>query len=155
MTTRTVLVLGAPGSGRSWLVKALADALPARGPACDWAIAECAEPAALQDPQAIALLMGLDLPGLGPEHNREDQRLRQALVITQTPFRVIYGQGLARLNNALLALGLPGQTDDAGSDRARAQFRINRGRDQWQCNACSDPGCEHQLFTGLLAQRAD
>ena len=38
-------------------------------------------------------------------------------------------------------------------DRERSQFNINGGRDTWVCNDCSDPACEHKLFTRLLTQR--
>ncbi len=98
--------------------------------------------------------MGLDLPGLGPEQQTEDSLLRQALILTQCPFRIVYGVGVQRLNNALLALGLTEVNTAAWQDRERSQFNINGGKDTWVCNDCSDPACEHQLFTRLLTQRA-
>ena len=55
----------------------------------------------------------------------------------------------------MLALGLPGEDEAARSTRENAQFAINEGRTVWQCNECSDPECEHKLFTGLLAKRSD
>jgi len=100
------------------------------------------------------LLMGMDLPGHDTGLQREDCLLRQSLALAATPFRVVYGRGMARLNNALLALGLPGEDASTWQERESHQFNINRGRDVWVCNACSDPGCEHQLFTGLLARRS-
>jgi hypothetical protein len=69
-------------------------------------------------------------------------------------YRVVYGQGPRRLSNALLALGLAGEDWSAQHIRVQGQFAINQGRSIWQCNDCSDPGCEHQLFTGLLAKRS-
>jgi hypothetical protein len=54
----------------------------------------------------------------------------------------------------MLALGLTKDHTAAWQDRALSQFNINRGRDVWQCNDCSDPACEHKLFTRLLTQRA-
>jgi hypothetical protein len=98
--------------------------------------------------------MGLDLPGLGPEQQRQDSALRQALGLTSTPFRIVYGSGVHRLNNALLALGMTAVNTAAWQDRERSQFNINGGRDAWVCNDCSDPACEHKLFTRLLTQRA-
>jgi ribosome-interacting GTPase 1 len=154
MTLRSVVILGAPRSGKSWLARALNSTLQASGVQNHWFISESPEPTLLRSPEAIRLLMGLDLPGLGPEQDDEDKRLRQALVIAQTPFTVIYGKGVDRLSNALLALDLACETDAAGLERESAQFNINRGRDAWQCNDCSDPACEHKLFTRLLAQRA-
>ena len=153
MTLRSVDILGAQGSGKSWLARALISALQASGLQDHWVISESQEPAPHPSPETITLLMGLDLPGLGPEQDGEDKRLRQALVNTQAPFTVIYGKGLDRLSNALLALDLACQTDAAWLERESAQFNINRGRDVWQCNECSDPACEHKLFTGLLAKR--
>ncbi len=154
MTLRSVVILGAPRSGKSWLARALNSTLQASGVQNHWFISESPEPTLLRSPEAITLLMGLDLPGLGPEQDDEDKRLRQALVIAQTPFTVIYGKGVDRLSNALLALDLACETDAAWLERKNAQFNINRGRDVWQCNDCSDPACEHKLFTRLLAQRA-
>ncbi len=82
-----------------------------------------------------------------------DTLLRQALDQAGCRYHVVYGQGPQRLNNALLALGLPSLDPTAHEVREQSQFAIHRGRTVWQCNACSDPDCEHQLFTGLLAQR--
>ena len=154
MSLRSVAILGAPRSGKSWLAQALTSTLEASGVQDHWVISESPEPTPLRSPEAITLLMGLDLPGLGPEQDVQDKRLRQALVIAQTPFTVIYGKGIDRLSNALLALNLACETDAAWLERESAQFNINRGRDVWQCNDCSDPSCEHKLFTGLLAKRA-
>ena len=154
MTLRSVAILGAPRSGKSWLARAVNSALQARGLQDHWVISESPEPTLLRSPETITLLMGLDLPGLGPEQDDQDKRLRQALVNAQTPFTVVYGQGVERLSNALLAMNLACETDAAWPERESAQFNINRGRDVWQCNDCSDPVCEHKLFTGLLAKRA-
>jgi hypothetical protein len=109
------------------------------------------------------LVTGLDLPWVADGLQRDgphvrgpvDTLLRQALVRAGMPYRVVYGQGQQRLNNALLALGLPGEDDAAQNTRDKAQFAINEGRTAWQCNECSDPECEHKLFTGLLAKRLD
>ena len=116
--------MGAQSSGKSWLFRALTRALQAEGVQHHWVISESPAPNAPASLQAITLLMGLD------------------------------GQGVDRLSNALMALGLACDTVTTGLDRESAQFNINRGRDVWQCNDCSDPSCEHKLFTGLLAKRA-
>ena len=106
----------------------------------------------------LTLITGLDLPwvadGLqrdGP-HVREpiDAMVRRALMQAGLDFRVVYGQGLERLNNALLALGLPAEDERTWQRRASVQFALNEGRTPWLCGKCSDPDCEHQLFTGLL-----
>jgi nicotinamide riboside kinase len=109
----------------------------------------------------IALVTGLDLPWVADGLQRDgphvrgpvDTLVRQALERGGIAYRVVYGQGPQRLNNALLALGLAGEDGQAGQLREQAQFAINQGRTAWQCNECSDPACEHKLFTRLLAQR--
>jgi HTH-type transcriptional regulator, transcriptional repressor of NAD biosynthesis genes len=110
---------------------------------------------------AHTLVTGLDLPWVADGLQRDgpqvrgpvDTLLRQALDGAGLPYRVIYGQGPQRLNNALLALGLPGTDLAAQTTRDKAQFAINQGRNAWQCNDCSDPECEHTLFTRLLQPR--
>ena len=110
----------------------------------------------------ITLITGLDLPWVADGLQRDgphvrgpvDSLVRQALDRASLAYRVVYGQGHQRLNNALLALGLAGEDEAARLVRERAQFAINQGRIVWQCNECSDPDCEHRLFTRLLAQRS-
>lgn len=108
------------------------------------------------------LVTGLDLPWVADGLQRDgphvrgpvDTLLRQALHRAGVAYRVVYGQGQQRLDHALLALGLEGEDSRAQQNRDNTQFAINRGRTVWQCNDCSDPECEHKLFTGLLAQRS-
>ena len=82
-----------------------------------------------------------------------DGLLRERLQGAGLDFRVIYGQGLARLNHALLALGEAAEDEATWQQRQAAQFALNGGRTPWLCEKCSDPDCEHRLFTGLLARR--
>jgi len=107
------------------------------------------------------LVTGLDLPWVADGMQRDgphvrgpvDTLLRQALEHSGIAYRVVYGQGHQRLNNALLALGMAGEDEAARTTRDKAQYAINEGRTVWQCNECSDPECEHKLFSGLLAKR--
>nr|WP_315135802.1 ATP-binding protein [uncultured Limnohabitans sp.] len=109
------------------------------------------------------LITGLDLPWVADGLQRDgphvrgpvDTLVRQALEQAGIAYQVVYGQGQQRLNNALLALGLPGEDLEAQALREQSQFAINQGRTVWQCNECSDPDCEHKLFTGLLSKRQD
>jgi hypothetical protein len=171
-----VAIVGAAGSGKSWLAQALNSVLLAHGHSVrlseipgasppnltdgptlaqvDWWITEASMPSPESGPGGTTLLMGLDLPGLGPEQQRQDSSLRQALSLSQNAYKIVYGLGVHRLNNALLALGLTEVNTAAWQDRERSQFNINGGRDTWVCNDCSDPACEHKLFTRLLTQRA-
>lgn len=108
------------------------------------------------------LITGLDLPWVPDGLQRDgphvqgpvDKLVRQALDRAGITYRVVYGHGHQRLNNALLALGLRGEDTTTEMTRDNAQFAINQGRTAWVCNECSDPDCEHQLFTGLLSQRS-
>ncbi len=108
------------------------------------------------------LVTGIDLPWVADGLQRDgphvrgpvDTLVRQALERAGIAYRVVYGQGHQRLNNALLALGLPSEDAAARALREQSQYAINQGRTVWQCNECSDPDCEHKLFTGLLAKRS-
>jgi len=93
------------------------------------------------------LVTGLDLPwvadGLqrdGP-HVREpvDALVRDCLASGGIPYRTVYGQGDERLRNALAAISATPAAD--AQDPARPWV--------WHCDKCSDPECEHRLFTGL------
>ncbi len=102
----------------------------------------------------VTLVTGIDLPwvadGLrdGP-HAQEptDKLLRAALARGGVDYKVIYGAGPERLANALMAIdaAAPGQ----GGRPASVQ-----GNGNWSCDKCSDPDCEHRLFTGLLRSKA-
>lgn len=81
-----------------------------------------------------------------------DAKLRDAMSHAGLDYKVVYGQGLDRLNNALLALGLDAEDKAVWQARKQAQFDLNRGRTRWSCDKCSDPECEHRLFTGLLGR---
>lgn len=95
------------------------------------------------------LVTGLDLPwaadGLqrqGPETREPvDALVRGALERAGIAYRVVYGRDEERLANALLALG---QRQSAGGTDERPW--------SWSCDKCSDPVCEHRLFTGLLGR---
>ena len=91
----------------------------------------------------LTLVMGLDLPWVADDgirdgpHAREpsDTLLRAALTGAGLPFRVIYGQGAQRLASALAAV--------QGSEATYPSLR------NWSCDKCSDPECEHRLFSRL------
>jgi len=214
-TLRRIAIVGAESTGKSWLARALADVLRARGETVCWvqehlrhwceregrtplaheqpsiALAQAKAVLAIPSgtviadttplvtavyshqlfadeslyPMALAhqrlydmtLVTGLDIRWEAqwlrdsPEGRLPiDGLLREALTRSALDFRVIYGQGLTRLNNALLALGLDAEDEAAWQRRESAQFALNEGRTPWLCEKCSDPDCEHRLFTGLL-----
>ncbi|MBN8748498.1 AAA domain protein [Xylophilus ampelinus] len=107
----------------------------------------------------VTLLTALDLPwvadGLqrdGP-HVREpvDGLVRAALARGGVPYTVVHGSGPERLANAWNAINSIADraepTGVAGRKGSESQGWI------WPCEKCSDPGCEHRLFTDLLAGR--
>lgn len=111
--------------------------------------------AALRDQTLFddTLVTGLDLPWEadgyirdGP-HVREpvDSLLRAALGRAGISWRVVYGQGPARLQQALAGLGMD-SSDPAG--RPLAPDAAPR----WSCDKCSDPDCERRLFARLLCR---
>ena len=71
--------------------------------------------------------------------------IRQALTLANIPYQVVYGSGKARLHNALRCLGVNVSTpNDDILESGPTQLK------NWQCERCSDPNCEHRLFTRLL-----
>lgn len=115
------------------------------------------------------LLMGLDVAWVADglqrdgKHVREpvDNLLRQALSQANIDFKVVYGQGQARVNAAIMALqdSLPPELksllaslalSDTQLQRENNQFGLNQGRTVWRCDLCSDADCEHKLFSDLL-----
>jgi nicotinamide riboside kinase len=108
---------------------------------------------------ALTLLTGLDLPlAFDPAagqavQGREDAdaQLRRWLQGAALPYQVVYGQGPQRLRSAVHALAAAGLLPSGEDDRARHQDRGPRWA--WACEKCSDPACEHHLFTQLQDAR--
>ncbi|MFM6986484.1 MAG: AAA family ATPase [Hydrogenophaga sp.] len=104
----------------------------------------------------LTLLMGLDLPwvpdGLfrdGPaQREATDALLRRELQAAGIAFQTLYGPLERRLQQALRAIGPLLGRSLVAQDPHWAQ-----GRRPWICEKCSDPDCEHRLFTQLLQQR--
>ena len=105
----------------------------------------------------LTLLTGLDLPwvadGLQRDgaHVREpvDALVRAALDGAGIGYRIVYGSGSARLDNALFAINSAASC--GGILGAKASFRSEKVASRpWTCEKCSDPDCEHKLFSGLL-----
>jgi nicotinamide riboside kinase len=104
----------------------------------------------------LTLLTGLDLPWvadglqrIGPDvRERIDEQIRGLLARARVPYRVVYGHGQERLRHAIAALPAAlrgeGETPAAASERRPWV---------WQCDKCSDPECEHQLFSSLVQGR--
>ncbi len=114
-----------------------------------------ADALAAQAGYAMTLLTALDLPwvadGLqrdGP-HVREpvDALVRAALARAGVAYAVVHGRGPERLASAWTALNVASGAEPPVSSRpAGAAWN-------WTCEKCSDPVCEHRLFTDLLSRR--
>jgi nicotinamide riboside kinase len=96
------------------------------------------------------LLMGLDVAWVADGiqrdgvHLREpvDALLRIALARGGINYQVVYGAAESRLQNALRCLNI---------EISRPQIQTRRQRmSNWVCERCSDPECEHRLFTDLV-----
>jgi nicotinamide riboside kinase len=105
------------------------------------------------------LVTGLDLPWVADGLQRDaaqpreevDTLVRSLLQAARVPFQVVYGSGGQRLQSALHALEGAGVLP-AGTAR-RAPDADTRRAWQWNCEKCSDPACEHRLFTQLREAR--
>lgn len=148
VSPRHVVVLGARGTGATELIRQLRSALTAHP---GMVLSEQSQICPEHD---FALLLGLDQSvsnaASQTERQQHDAELREQLQAMGKPYRVVYGTGATRLHNALLALGLDSEDKAIWQARQDAQFDLNRGRTPWSCEKCSDPDCEHRLFTGLI-----
>lgn len=159
-----VVLLGAPGTGAQALAAALQEHLPPGAVRILWSH----DLGGLHSPgQADAtrhvLLMGLDLPCPArdrPEQEAADARLRTDLAQREMGYQVVYGHGDQRLANALNAIknmapdaslwttGSTSAPTPAARPARTARLRA------WNCEKCSDPECEHRLFTALTGRNA-
>jgi len=144
-----VAILGAPQTGKTELTLALRQALNDQG-----VTAHVSDDAPLQQlqPDDLILLCGLDLGPATPTQQQADDTIRQALSARTLSFQVVYGQGTARVENALF--GLAQQAHAQGLVALGAQIRQTPPA-RWigPCESCGDADCEHQLFSRLLTKQ--
>jgi hypothetical protein len=91
----------------------------------------------------ITLLLGLSMP-YETESLHVDALIRSALARHNISYHVVYGTGAMRLQSALRCLNANFEDEQRGKRPVRLQ--------QWACERCSDPVCEHRLFQDLLHQ---
>ena len=98
------------------------------------------------------LVTGLDLPWVPDGLQRDatqpreevDALVRSLLQRAGIGYQVVYGQGRQRLQGAIAA------RRPSGLLPAGAQPPEDTGKPWvWNCDKCSDPDCEHRLFTAL------
>ena len=105
------------------------------------------------------LVTGLDLPWVADGLQRDaaqpreevDTLVRTLLQSAQVPYQVVYGSGEQRVEAALTALASAGVLPP--DMRKRAPDADTRRAWHWSCEKCSDPACEHRLFTQLREAR--
>lgn len=158
-----VFVLGTAGSGAEALGAALRLRLAHANLRifCGNTLGELAQwPDAAPRP-ALTLLMGLDgscTPAEQTAREAADARLRSSLARAGLAYRVIYGAGKQRVTQALRTIRatVPGAfspadralLDQALAPAAERPARLRAGN----CEKCSDPVCEHRLFSALLGR---
>jgi len=173
-----IALLGAPGTGKTWLALALITALRSRG-----RTAQLLAPGEQDLPHfddVIADTTGL-LAAVERDIEGQDKSLYPGAFAEQAQFDLTLLTGLdlphahperqqqvdARLREALHARGLRysvvyGVGDqrcasalaaiDQWTNPGSNHFGAGQARWQWVCDKCSDAQCEHQLFTALLDQ---
>lgn len=149
-----IAILGAPSSGTSVLAAQLRLRLQ---PASAFTVLEVPQHtsgAATNWDHALAAMNGTDLillMGLashcGADQRAADQALRATLHRKSLPYALVYGTDPQRCEHALQAIRYQQRTT-AGPLPANLQPQPSRW--QWPCEKCSDPQCEHRLFSELV-----
>lgn len=160
----SIALLGAPHTGAGALARALQALIPPESaqivvaPAVLAALPQ-AQPTPALPVATLTLLMGLDLPCPAEDRAAQeasDAQLRTALQDASVAYRVIYGQGDKRVMNALNAIkSIAKNIYPTGGNEVfdvKNGIRAQRLR-AWNCEKCSDPVCEHRLFTSLVDKR--
>jgi nicotinamide riboside kinase len=101
-----------------------------------------------------SLVTGLDLPWIADGLQRDaaqprepvDALVRSLLARAEVRYQVVYGMGPQRLHAALVALASAGVLPAAVAPLPAGDAPRNW---VWACEKCSDPACEHRLFTQL------
>lgn len=113
---------------------------------------------AAQRRYAITLLTALDIPWVADalrdgDHARgpTDALVRAALSRAGLSFAVVHGTGGERLANAWNAINAIAGNEDQARARGRGDAKPTSW--SWPCEKCSDPECEHRLFSDLLGRR--
>lgn len=161
-----IAVIGAPHTGKTQLVKALNAALGARGHQVFLIAADDAK--ILPGMFDLTLVCGLDWPvPVGEDAGQQllarqtmDADLRASLARRALSYQVVYGANSQRLSNALRAVAGAEFAKSRAIKTAPYSEKLSPGKDaesaslreKWQsaCDKCSDPVCEHRIFTQLI-----
>jgi nicotinamide riboside kinase len=117
----------------------------------------------------LTLLTGLDMPWEADGIQRDgahvrapvDTLLRDSLQTAAISFEVIYGLGEQRLQAAIKAVITINSIAPRAINTPATALKSSENTSEsttkpwiWTCDKCSDPACEHQLFTWLTAKPA-
>jgi hypothetical protein len=143
-----VALIGADDSANARLAEALAQRLVQRGMVASFGVG--ALPWRSIDPDMLEAHRGaiiLFIAAASP--TPVDDLLRKALMDAKLSFAVVHGEGEEQLANAWNAINAAA---DAGDRRPAAPEGASAW--SWTCEKCSDPTCEHRLFSDLVARRS-
>lgn len=143
-----IALLGADDSGKTQLAEALAQRLAQRGIAATLVADPLPQPSF--DAAALEAHRGhtLNLLIAPASPTPIDETLRKALMDANLSFAVVHGEGAEQLANAWNAINAA-----ADPDARRSAARGATAAWSWSCDKCSDPACEHKLFSDLVAKR--
>ena len=142
-----IALIGADDSGKTRLAEALALRLAQRGIAASLVVDPL--PGRSIDPSALEAHRGaliLFIAAVSP--TPIDDMLRKALMDAKLSFAVVHGEGEEQLANAWNAINAA-----VGADDRRPAAPQSTAAWSWTCEKCSDPACEHRLFSDLVARR--
>lgn len=143
-----IALIGADDSGKARLAEALVQRLAQRDIAASIVVEPL--PGRSIDPGTLEAHRGtliLFIAAACP--TPDDDMLRKVLMDAKLSFAVVHGQGEEQLANAWNAINAAA---DADARRPGAPERSAAW--SWACEKCSDPACEHRLFSDLVARRS-
>jgi hypothetical protein len=143
-----VALIGADDSANTRLAEALAQRLAQRGTTASLVVE--ALPGRSIDPATLEAHRGAVILFIAAASwTPVDDLLRKALMDAKLSFAVVHGEGAEQLANAWNAINVAAD-DDAG----RTVAPEGATAWSWTCEKCSDPACEHRLFSDLVARRS-
>ncbi|KWT83637.1 MULTISPECIES: hypothetical protein [unclassified Variovorax] len=142
-----IALIGADDSRKTRLAEALAQRLAQRGIAASIVVVplpgHSIVPGALEAHRGALILF---IAAASP--TPIDDMLREALMDAKLSFAVVHGDGEEQLANAWNAINAA-----ADPDACRPAAPEGTAAWSWACEKCSDPVCEHRLFSDLVAGR--
>jgi len=143
-----IALLGADDSGKARLADVLAQRLAQRGIAAS--LVADPLPGCSIDPSTLEAHRGaLILLIASASPTPVDDMLRKALMDAKLSFAVVHGEGAEQLANAWNAINAA-----ADPEASRPAAPEGAATWSWACEKCSDPACEHRLFSDLVAKRS-